>query len=171
MNEQTSIPQWRAATADDLGVIDAIANAEHPGLPERPEVFAEKFNLFSTGCRVLIQFGETVGYGILHPWYLYKIPPLDSFLKRLPSKPECIFVHDVVVLPRARGHGAAERFVEIVADVAREQEIHALALISVYDTHPLWMKCGFQIAQRPDIVEKLQSYGHTARIFYMRNTG
>ena len=98
-----------------------------------------------------------------HPWHLNKIPPLDTFLKVLPSQPDCIFIHDVVVLPRARGHGAAEKFVEIVADVARERLIPALALVSVYDTHPLWMKCGFEIVQRPDLAEKLQSYGATAR--------
>jgi GNAT superfamily N-acetyltransferase len=168
MNNQTTAPQWRQATADDLGAIDAIGNGVHLSLPERPEVFAEKFDLFSPGCRVLIHSGEIVGYGMSHPWHLNKIPPLDTFLEALPSQPDCIFIHDVVVLPRARGHGAAEKFVEIVADVARERLIPALALVSVYDTHPLWMKCGFEVVQRPDLAEKLQSYGATAR-YMMRN--
>jgi hypothetical protein len=163
MNSQISVPQWRQTTADDLVAIDTIGNSIHHSLPERPEVFAEKFNLFPSGCRVLIYSGEVVGYGISHPWHLNKIPPLDTFLKELPSQPDCIFVHDVVVLARARGHGAAEQFVETVADVARKRLIPALALVSVYDTHPLWMKCGFEIVQRPDLAEKLQSYGDTAR--------
>ena len=163
MNNQTTAPQWREATADDLGAIDAIGNGIHLSLPERPEVFAEKLDLFPPGCRVLIYSGEIVGYGMSHPWHLNKIPPLDTFLKALPSQPDCIFIHDVVVLPRARGHGAAEKFVEIVADVARERLIPALALVSVYDTHPLWMKCGFAVVERSDLAEKLQSYGTTAR--------
>ena len=163
MSDQSTVPRWRQATADDLQAIDAIGNGIHLSLPERPEVFAEKLNLFPSGCRALIYSGEIVGYGISHPWYLNKIPPLDTFLNVLPSQPDCIFIHDVVVMPRARSHGAAARFVQIIADVARERRISALALVSVYDTHPLWMKCGFEIVRRTDLSEKLQSYGDTAR--------
>jgi hypothetical protein len=46
MNNQTTAPQWRQATADDLGAVDAIGNGIHLSLPERPEVFAEKLDLF-----------------------------------------------------------------------------------------------------------------------------
>ncbi len=167
MNDQTT-PQWRQATTEDLKAIDAIGNGIHTSLPERPEVFAEKLGLFPSGCRVLTYSGETVGYGISHPWHLNKIPPLDTYLKELPSQPDCIFIHDVVVMPSARGHGAAQRFIEIVADAARECLIPALALVSVYNTHPLWMKCGFEIVQRVDLTEKLRSYGDTAQ--YMVRT-
>ena len=45
MNNQTTAPQWRQATADDLGAIDAIGNGVHLSLPERLEVFAEKLGL------------------------------------------------------------------------------------------------------------------------------
>src|SRR5207244_4287137 len=126
MNDHTTVPKWRQATTDDLDAIDAIGNGIHLSLPERPEVFAEKLNLFPSGCRVLIYSGEIVGYGISHPWHLNKIPPLDTFLNTLPSQPDCIFIHDVVVLPSARGHGAAQRFIEIVADAARERLIPAI---------------------------------------------
>jgi hypothetical protein len=40
-NNQIAIPEWRQATADDLGRIDEIGNGIHLNLPERPEVFAE----------------------------------------------------------------------------------------------------------------------------------
>jgi len=49
MNDQTAA-QWRQATAEDLGAIDAIGNGIHTSLPERPEVFAEKLTLFPAGC-------------------------------------------------------------------------------------------------------------------------
>jgi hypothetical protein len=41
MKNQTTVPRWRHATADDLGAVDAIGNGIHLSLPERPEVFAE----------------------------------------------------------------------------------------------------------------------------------
>jgi GNAT superfamily N-acetyltransferase len=163
MNTVVSEPAWRQATAADLPIIDEIGNGIHLSLPERPEVFAEKLRLFRPGCRVLFLSGEVVGYGMSHPWRLNSIPPLDTFLETLPTDPDCIFIHDVVVLPRARGHSAAERFVEIVAAVARERGIPALALVSVYNTHPLWMKCGFEVREREDLAQKLESYGETAR--------
>lgn len=161
-------PQWRQATETDLPTIDEVGNGIHLSLPERPEIFAEKLKLFPAGCRVLIYSGEIVGYGMSHPWRLNSIPPLDTFLMALPAKPDCIFIHDVVVLPHARGHSAAERFVEIVAAVAREQDIPALALVSVYNTHPLWMKCGFEVIDRRDLAEKIKSYGDTARYMMRR---
>ncbi len=168
MNTVVSAPCWRQATETDLATIDLIGNGIHLSLPERPEVFAEKLKLFPAGCRVLIYAGEIVGYGMSHPWRLNSIPPLDSFLEALPSNPDCIFIHDVVVLPHARGHHAAEQFVEIVASVARERAIPALALVSVYNTHPLWIKCGFEIVEGPELSKKLESYGETARYMVRR---
>src|SRR5262249_10292041 len=97
------------------------------------------------------------------PWRLNSIPPLDKFLESLPAEPDCIFIHDVVVLPHARGHRAGERFVETIVAVARKWDIANLALVSVYNTHPLWMKCGFKVFDRPDLAEMIQSYGATAR--------
>ena len=42
--------KWCQATTDDLDAIDAIGNGIHLSLPERPEVFPEKLNLFPSGC-------------------------------------------------------------------------------------------------------------------------
>ena len=39
--------KWRAMTAADLAAIQQLADTQHVYLPERPEVFAEKFELFS----------------------------------------------------------------------------------------------------------------------------
>lgn len=163
MSNTTTEPYWREVSAEDLPSVDAIGNDIHLSLPERPEVFAEKVRLFPTGCRVLIYRGVIVGYGISHPWLLYRIPPLDTFLEKLPTQPDCIFIHDVVVQPHARGHRAAEQFVEIVVAAARVQYIPALALVSVYNTHPLWMRCGFEVIDHADLAEEIQSYGETAR--------
>ena len=55
-------PKWRAASIADLEIIDRIGNEIHVDLPERPEVFADKFSLFPEGCFVLVQNQEVVGY-------------------------------------------------------------------------------------------------------------
>jgi hypothetical protein len=92
MNTVASEVSWRQAAEADLPMIDAIGNGIHLSLLERPEVFAEKIRLFPAGCHVLIHSGEIAGYGISHPWQLYSIPPLDTFLEALPLKPDCIFI-------------------------------------------------------------------------------
>jgi hypothetical protein len=80
MTSSNAHPKWRGATMADLEVIQKIGDEIHINLPERPEVFAEKFNLFPEGCFVLTQNDTVVGYGFSHPWLLRSIPPLDTFL-------------------------------------------------------------------------------------------
>jgi hypothetical protein len=161
-------PKWRPAATGDLDAIQNIGDEIHVTLPERPEVFAEKFKLFPEGCFVLTQTQNVVGYGFSHPWLLKSIPPLDSFLGSLPSHPECLFIHDVVVLPQARRHGASGALVELVTGVARKRNLRLLALVSVYNTHPLWSRFGFEVVTDAALTEKLKSYGDTARYMIRR---
>jgi len=140
--------------------MDRIGNLVHP-LQERAEVSAEKFKLFSEGCFVLEQKQQVLGYGISHPWILNDIPVLDTFLHVLPATPDCLFIHDVGVLPEARQHGASGVLVELVAGIARRKGLGRLALVSVYGTYHLWARHGFEIVSQVD--EKLLSYGDTAK--------
>lgn len=160
---RTSPPAWRPANGADLDAIDSIAATIHPELPERPAVFAEKLRLFPQGCLALVQNGVVVGYGFAHPWKLDTIPPLDTFLRALPEQADCMFIHDVAVLPAARGHDAAGAFIDRIVAVARQNGIPTLALVSVYDTGTLWARYGFQVRSDASLEEKLRSYGATAR--------
>jgi hypothetical protein len=151
-----------------LQAINRIADMVHVDLPERPEVFAEKLRLFPQGCFALVQGGGIVGYGISHPWILYNIPPLDTFLNELPLHSECLFIHDVVVLPQVRTRGFAVRLVQLLVGIALQQSIPFLALVSVYDTHPLWTRYGFKIMSNQQLTNKFITYGATAK--YMTRT-
>ncbi|MHC2537255.1 GNAT family N-acetyltransferase [Bradyrhizobium diazoefficiens] len=153
---------WRPAHASDLPAIGAIAARIHPGLPERLEVFAEKMRLYPDGCRVLIADDEIAGYGLSHPWRRHRIPPLDGFLERLPDDADCLYVHDVAVLPDHRG-GIARAYVETIENLARASGIAALALVSVYATRPLWERFGFRpVTADAELRAKLESYGASA---------
>lgn len=154
---------WRAATQKEWSAIGAIADEVHSLLPERPEVFDEKFRLFRAGCLVLMQGGHVVGYGVFHPWRLDDAPALDTLLNELPSKPQCIFIHDVALLAEARGQGAAGEFVRIASAMALKRKLPALALVSVYGTYPLWTKHGFEIREAPTLAPTLARYGADAR--------
>ncbi len=157
-----SKPHWRRAHAADLEAISAIAARIHPDLPERPEVFAEKMRLYPDGCCVLAAGNEIAGYGLAHPWMRQQIPPLDGFLDRLPDAADCLYVHDVAVLPDLRG-GMARAYVAEIEELARSSGITTLALVSVYGTRVLWERLGFKPAA-PDAAlrDKLASYGASA---------
>lgn len=158
MNKQ----HWRPAHTSDLPAITAIAARIHPALPERPEVFAEKMRLYPDGCRVLVAGDDIAGYGLAHPWKRHQIPPLDRFLERLPEDADCLYVHDIAVLPDRRG-GVARAYMTGIAELARASGIATLALVSVYTTRPLWERLGFRpVTADAALHVKLASYGEGA---------
>ena len=157
-----SKPHWRRAYAGDLAAISAIAARIHPDLPERPEVFSEKMRLYPGGCCVLAAGNEIAGYGLAHPWMLRQIPPLDGFLGRLPDAADCLYLHDVAVLPDFRG-GVTRSYVAEIEQLARSSGIATLALVSVYATRSLWEHLGFRaVTAHAELRAKLVSYGDGA---------
>ena len=157
-----SKPHWRRAHAADLTAISAIATRIHPDLPERPEVLSEKMRLYPDGCCVLAAGNEIAGYGLAHPWMQRQIPPLDDFLRELPTDADCLYVHDVAVLSDFRG-GIARDYIAAIEELARATDIAALALVSVYATRPLWERVGFRpITADAALRPKLASYGESA---------
>ena|SRR3989338_1773066 len=154
---------WTPLLESDIGVVDKIAREIHPTLPERREVFAEKVRLFPQGCFKLLFEGRMMGYAFSHPWLLYSIPQLNDFLHTLPQKPDCIYIHDVAVLPAARGHNAAGLFVAQISKVAQAMQIQHLACVSVYGTDALWARFGFHTVSSHGIDPKLVSYGESAK--------
>jgi GNAT superfamily N-acetyltransferase len=148
--------------AGDLEGVCRIAGDVHSELPERREVFEEKFRLFPAGCFALELGGSLVGYGISHPWRLFEIPPLDAFLERLLSSPDCLYLHDIAVTPAARGRRVASQLIDRLGVLAGREGVGFIALASVYETSGFWREMGFAAASSERLAEKLQSYGPSA---------
>jgi N-acetylglutamate synthase-like GNAT family acetyltransferase len=104
-----------------------------------------------------------VGYGISHPWKLFSIPPLDEFLGAIPEDADCIYIHDVAVLPDARGHQAAAHYLKLIRNIAAGLSIAKLACVSVYGTDVLWSRYGFKAAICESMTSKLRTYGDSAK--------
>jgi hypothetical protein len=154
---------WRPIAAEDLQAVHEIANEVHTSLPERPEVFDEKFRIFPKGCLILHSDGGAVGYAIAHPWLLNSVPPLDAFLNALPAAPNCLYLHDTAIRPSGRGQSATTKLAAQLRTIATQEELENLALISVYGTDRLWSRFGFSTVHDPILAEKLASYGPTAK--------
>lgn len=159
MNNEIVLEQMLST---DLEFVNETATGIHTHLPERPEVFEEKFNLFPEGCKKLVMNYRIVGYCISHPWILNNIPPLDSFLSKLPEQPNCIYIHDIAILPIARGKSASNLYISELIKIAKSHNINNLALVSVYGTTSLWERHDFQIITDTILEKKAESYGNTA---------
>lgn len=153
---------WQPLRVGDLPDVIRIAAQLHSGLPERPDVLAEKIRLAPGTCCKLVRAGHCAGYGLAHPWQLEAIPPLDTLLEKIPEPAECLYVHDIAILPAARGAGASAAYLARLKQSARASALPAMALTSVYGTAALWRRFGFVERSSPALTRKLRSYGPSA---------
>ncbi|HEX2958705.1 MAG TPA: GNAT family N-acetyltransferase [Chitinispirillaceae bacterium] len=158
---------WQPLTTSDIPSVQAIAAQVHPDLFERPEIFQEKLELFPQGCKKLLCNNQFAGYGFAHPWRLYSIPQLDTFIDRIPAEPDCIYIHDVAILPHARGRNAAGLLDEQYQALAAQYGFGAISLVSVYMTTGFWKRFGFDVVGGEIIEQQLSSYGNDASYMTM----
>jgi GNAT superfamily N-acetyltransferase len=150
--------------AEDLAEVGRIGGIVHPAYPERAEVPSERLSLFPNGCFAAGDGGGLVGYAISHPGTLGRPPMLDTLLGALPASPDCLYLHDVALLPAVRGLGLGAALLDRLIEVARGRRLGHLALVAVNRSVPYWTAHGFaQPDVRPaGLAAKLASYGGDA---------
>jgi ribosomal protein S18 acetylase RimI-like enzyme len=147
--------RWRAMTAADLDGVVAVAAIAFPDHPESRACFAERLALAPDSCWVLADGRHIAGYLIAYPWPLGEIPPLDTLLGGLPEAPGAWYLHDLALLPEARGRGHAAQGLALLFTHTDAP----IALVSVNDSAAFWAAHGF-VTQAS---AKLSSYGPHAR--------
>lgn len=151
------MPKWRLMTQADLSGVSAVADVVHPGLPESPEMLAERLTLYPQGCRVLArENGPVLGYAISHPIVPFEPPALDTLLGGISQAARQYYIHDIALNPDLRGGGYARPVIEDLLAVARSFD--SCALVSVYGTAAFWARFGFAESRR-DMAAKLAPYG------------
>ncbi len=150
-------------TATDLPAVLAVASAVHPDYPEDAAVFAERQRLSPQGCLVLERAGELIGYVLAHPWRRAAPPALNSLLGELPPQAGCFYIHDLALLPQARGSGAGGVVVARLAEIAARAGFSCLALVAIDGSSGFWRRQGFREVHEPALAEKLASYDDAAR--------
>jgi len=156
----TASLQWRPMRASDLSSVNDIADEVHVNYPESPEIPAERLALYPRGCFVLDLNGRASGYIVSHAWRFGHAPKLNSLLGRI-ENPDILYLHDLALLPSARGHGLGAGIVKMLSDLARQENLKAICGVAVNNSVPFWKKQGFVVEQEgaPD----LSSYGDDAR--------
>ncbi len=155
---------WRALTTLDLPAVETIAAAVHPDFPEDLAVLAERQRLYPEGARLLELDGKPSGYLLSHPWRFKALPELNTLLGAIPADADTYYLHDVALLPAARGTGAAAMIVGDILRHARAAGFANVSLVAVNGSLPFWYKHGFRAVQAPELAEKLASYEGTARL-------
>lgn len=151
--------RWRAMASGDLDAVVAVAAIAFPDHPEGRACFEERLALAPGSCFVLEGALGVAGYLIAYPWPQGAIPPLDTLLGALPDKRDSWYLHDLALLPEARGGGNARAGLDLLF-----AKIDApIALVSVNDSAGFWQARGFVPQDSPALRAKLASYGPDAR--------
>lgn len=161
---------WRAMIPADLPFVARIAGEVHPAFPEAPAVFAERLRLYPAGAHILDREGAALGYAISHPWRSDSLPPLDTLFGALPTGPYLYYLHDLALLPTARGTGDAGRIVAAITRHAHAEGFGAIRLIAVNGSVPFWQRQGFAVeTPHGTLADYLASYGTDARLMRRRS--
>ncbi|MGE4281367.1 MAG: GNAT family N-acetyltransferase [Magnetospirillum sp.] len=152
---------WRPMIAGDLDQVLEIANVLHPNYPERIEIFADKLAFDPEGCKIAeTSASDMVGYVFSHLWQKGLPPLLDCELGRAPAHADCLHLHDIALLPKARGQGGPEGFLDLMENLARKRRLVWLTLVAIKGQAAYWQAKGFSPV-RPDslLQDRLDSYG------------
>lgn len=155
------VARWRPMTDADLDAVMRIADVVHPDYPEDRAVFAERLALFPDGCRLAERDGVAVGYGVMHPGRLGVPPPLDAPLGALPTGADCLYLHDIALLPATRGLGLGASVLDYAHGLAARCGFASLALTSTPGARSYWDRTGFRPYEGGGaaLSAKLASYG------------
>jgi ribosomal protein S18 acetylase RimI-like enzyme len=107
--------------------------------------------------------GGLIGYILSHPWTYAAPPALNSQLGALPTPPTTYYIHDIALLPEARGTGAANAIVVQLVKLAETLGLPNLSLVAVNNSVAFWQRHGFVLTPIPALDAKLRSYDEAAR--------
>ena len=148
-------------------VVQIQAEAFTPDLRETPEVFANRIARFGEFFRVAYQNGRMVGYVVAFPWKFGDAPVNNQkFPEDLPE-PDCFFIHDIALLPDARGGGIARALLEDAYQTAHALGFDAASLVAVGQSGTYWDRVGFVPFARVTEAKRayiLDIYGPGARL-------
>jgi len=132
-------------TLKDLEQVLEIQKAcYHEDYLESREKFESILQLYPPGCYG-IWHEKLVGYLFSHPWRIGECVPLGTPIKKLPENADCLYLHDIAILPEFRGKGAGKALFSKVLDAA--QRFKAIELVAVQRSENFWKKLGFKEAK------------------------
>lgn len=156
-------------TIEDLDGVVAVAALAFPDHFEERVRFEERLMLSPSSCFVLVDpYRVVMGYLIAFPWPLDRVPPLNSAIGAIPEDAEALYIHDLALIPEARGQDYTRAIIDRIIAQAQASGWKAVALVAVNQSVDFWSRNGFEVRDLPGMREMLASYGEDAR-YMVRN--
>ena len=111
---------------------------------------------------LLQRHGRVLGYALSHPWRFGELPRLNSLLGGIPQDASTYYIHDLALLPEARGARAAGELVGSFGALARSLCFRSMSLVAVNGSRCFWERMGFEVVESPELSAKLGSYEESA---------
>lgn len=139
----------RGLTCADLAAVAAVQRACYRDeLVEAEAAFHGKLARFPAGCLGLECNGRLGAYCFCQPWQTGRPLPLGDDPRAArhdaaDEAPDCLYIHDLAVIPAWRGTGAADLLFRAVLRVGERERLTRFALVAVQGSEPFWTRRGF----------------------------
>ncbi|MCW2388633.1 GNAT superfamily N-acetyltransferase [Sphingobium sp. B11D3B] len=141
---------WRPMRFSDVGTVKAISDAVHGRYTEDEAIYAERLSLHPAGCFLFEDAGRVLGYLVAHPWEADSVPAFNAPLGAIPENPGSYYLHDLALLPDARGSGAGRTALGLIVAQARREGLGEIWLTAVNGADSFWAAQGFEVVEAPD---------------------
>lgn len=132
-------------------------------IPESRASLRAKLAASPESCFVAVDGGDVIAYLIALPWLSQAPPSLNAPTCELPAHPDCVYLHDLSVLPAARGTGIGGLMIAHFFAYCRQSALTKASLVAVQSSATFWRGFGFNsIKLDAALTKKLATYGHDA---------
>ena len=150
-------------------VLQVQAECFEPVTRESPQSFLAKLAASPSTCFVAVRGSDVVGYLVAVPADSRSPPALNGDSFEIPREPDCLYLHDLSVTPRARGTGVAEALIEAFLSRLKQLGFTQARLTAVNDSADYWARHGFEVATPSATArDQVATYGEGARYMRMR---
>lgn len=157
---QTVIDIRMMTEADIPAVLEIQAVCYTELTPESDASLHAKLRASQSTCFIASLEGDSVGYLIALPWECSNPPALNAATCELPAAPDCLYLHDLAVSPRARRFGTGRALVEAFLARLKESGLQRASLVAVQNSAPYWERYGFRaVPLSAPLQVRLSSYG------------
>jgi ribosomal protein S18 acetylase RimI-like enzyme len=151
---------FRLMTQADIPAVLALqAECYGIGMNESEAIFRSRLTTAPDSAWLASDAQGALAYLVTYRSHLGKLTLLgDTFTPA--ALPDCLYLHDLAVSPRAQGSGLARRLVEHVWAQALAEALTYSALVSVQDSQRFWRSLGYDVWDKlaADELDKLASY-------------
>ncbi|MEC7119926.1 MAG: GNAT family N-acetyltransferase [Pseudomonadota bacterium] len=152
----------RMQAEDVLGMMAVQLASYQPEYHESLAILQSRYVASPQTAWVALDADGVCGYVVGYDSRLGKLTTLHADFQSDPQ-PNCLYLHDLAIHPRAKGQRLAEQLIGQVMSSAQAKNYQGLALVAVQGSVVFWQKQGFSVTTlTQSTAQQLASYGSAA---------